>query len=289
MGRSKVPESANKLKPSEGSRPNRSDGQSSSNTYRAPALEKGLQILELLSSNRQPMTVAQIALSLSRSRNEIYRMIQVLEDRGYIARNGDADGYLITNRLFDLGMRNPPIRSIHDAALPIMHQLTESILQSCQLVVLSGDHIVVVARIESSAEIGFSVRLGYRRHVTQSTSGRILCAMQPRERRQHWLKMLETSAPDRSDYRRFRRALAEISRRGYEIQPSWFVDGITDISTPIFDGVHEGAVAALTVPFVRGRASTLSVEDALPMIIAAAERVSNELAPARERGELPKE
>ena len=66
--------------------------------YRAPALEKGLDVLELLSAHGQPLTPSQMSATLGRSVSELFRMIQVLEFRGYIEQS--SDGYRLTNRLF---------------------------------------------------------------------------------------------------------------------------------------------------------------------------------------------
>ena len=49
--------------------------------YRAPALEKGLDILELLSEAESPMGMPMIAAELNRSKGEIFRMAAVLEDK----------------------------------------------------------------------------------------------------------------------------------------------------------------------------------------------------------------
>ncbi len=70
--------------------------------YRAPALEKGLDVLELLWSHGEPMTPSQMSATLGRSISELFRMIQVLEFRGYIEQS--SGGYRLTNRLFTLGM-----------------------------------------------------------------------------------------------------------------------------------------------------------------------------------------
>ena len=52
--------------------------------YTAPALDKGLDILELLSENQEGLTQAQIADRLNKSVNEIYRMISTLRNREYV-------------------------------------------------------------------------------------------------------------------------------------------------------------------------------------------------------------
>ena len=52
--------------------------------YSAPALEKGLDIIELLSETSDGFSQAEIAKELNRSVNEIYRMLNILVSRNYI-------------------------------------------------------------------------------------------------------------------------------------------------------------------------------------------------------------
>ena len=70
--------------------------------YKAPALEKGLDILELLATTSTPMTLTQIVNQLDRSHGELFRMVQVLEFRGYIEQEGPSEGYVLTDKLFSL-------------------------------------------------------------------------------------------------------------------------------------------------------------------------------------------
>eukprot|EP01030_Chromulinospumella_sphaerica_P028382 gene28382-28715_t len=137
--------------------------------YRAPALEKGLDVLELLSQHGLPLTPSQMSTMLGRSVSELFRMIQVLEFRGYIEPS--PDGYRLTNRLFTLGVAQAPAKNLIDTALPLMRDLADSTGQSCHLVAPSGEQIVVVARIEAPGDMGYSVRIGYRRNIIEATSG----------------------------------------------------------------------------------------------------------------------
>ena len=52
--------------------------------YRAPALDKGLDILELLAATEESLSQAEIAKALDRSPNEIYRMLDRLVRRGFV-------------------------------------------------------------------------------------------------------------------------------------------------------------------------------------------------------------
>jgi DNA-binding IclR family transcriptional regulator len=147
--------------------------------YRAPALEKGLDVLELLAARGEPMGMVQIAAALNRSVSELFRMVQVLEHRGYVANTPTGDGLVLTNKLFSLGMTRAPAKSVLEAALPVMRRLSETIGQSCHLAVASAAEMVVVARIEAPGNQGFSVRVGYHRAIVEATSGLVLYAFQP--------------------------------------------------------------------------------------------------------------
>src|SRR5215470_18300924 len=84
--------------------------------YRAPALEKGLDVLELMAQRGAPMTLSQISVALDRSVSELFRMVQALEYKGYIEASANGDGYILTNKLFALGMAQAPTKTLVEAA-----------------------------------------------------------------------------------------------------------------------------------------------------------------------------
>jgi len=122
--------------------------------YRAPALEKGLEILELLAREAHSVPLSVIAQRLGRSTNEIFRMMQVLQYQGFIDQESGG-GYRLTDKLFSLAMEQPRTRTLLEVALPQMRQLAVAIGQSCHLAVHSKGQIVVIARVESDEQIGF--------------------------------------------------------------------------------------------------------------------------------------
>src|SRR5215469_9025953 len=64
--------------------------------YPTPALEKGLDILELFASTPEGMTVSEVARRLNRTMSEIFRMLLCLEHRGYLAQSATKDRYHLT-------------------------------------------------------------------------------------------------------------------------------------------------------------------------------------------------
>ena len=63
------------------------DNAEDSERYRAPALDKGLDILELLAEHPDGLTRAEIVKELGRGPSEIYRMLERLVARQYVMRS----------------------------------------------------------------------------------------------------------------------------------------------------------------------------------------------------------
>ncbi|ALO42862.1 IclR family transcriptional regulator [Pseudoalteromonas phenolica] len=219
--------------------------------YSAPALDKGLDILELLVEKKNPMTLAQISLELGRSKSELYRMAAVLEARGYLSRHGDSDSFVVSNKLFDLGMSVPPVGTLVEAAFPLMHELAQKISQSCHLTVMSGNHGVIIARVENPTQISFSVRVGYRMDLHTSCSGIILLSWMEEKKREEIYKQYASSNDFNKE--KLESLLSETRKNGYIKMSSVTTSGVLDLSSPIFiDDKHE-ATAALTVPYCKHR------------------------------------
>lgn len=252
------------------------DAMESGVNYQAPALDKGLEILEFLARQSEPHGLADLAKALGRSKNELYRMALVLERRGYLERTAD-DRFRLTNRLFQLGMQTPPIRNLHDAALRLMHELSQRLEQSCHLAVRSEDDIVIVARVESPGLLGFAVRVGYRRHVTDAASGSVLFGFSPEGAREAWAAELKRSAPRDVNFEGFLRNAEEACERGYAMVASSSVAAIVDIAAPIFDGVELAPVAVLTIPFLTRREEPAGAEAAAQAVVQAARLITETL------------
>ena len=242
--------------------------------YRAPALEKGLDILELLAREPAGLTLNAIVQRLGRSQGELFRMVHVLAFRRYIAQSPDGT-YQLTDRLFALGMEQPPNRSLVEIALPVMRRLARTLGQSCHLAFHSAGDIVVVARMESGEQIGFSVRIGYRRSIVDTASGVVLFAHQPDEVQRSWRALLQPK-PSAAAMRAFLDDCAVANAEGYVRLSSPFVESVVDLSAPVMRG--SVAAAALTIPFLIIRRSTVGIDEAIGQLVAAAAEISGQLA-----------
>jgi len=244
-------------------------------SYQAPALKKGLEVLEFLAGQAEPYAVSELARTLGKSRNEIYRMVIVLEQLGYLERT-EADRFELTRKLFDVAMQAPPRRNLLVHALPQMQHLAQATLQSCHLTVASGSDIVVVARVESPDTEVFSVRIGHRRPLNESASGPVLYTYQSAAQRATWQQLL-VSEKDRKLWAAIEHDMPSIRKKGFHLTPSKYVDAVTDIAAPITEGRGDVALAALVMPYIGGRSAKLSLAQAAAATRQAARRISHQL------------
>jgi DNA-binding IclR family transcriptional regulator len=229
----------------------------SADRYRAPALDKGLDILELLAGNEEGLSQISIAKALDRTPNEIYRMLDRLVRRGYVVRT-EADRYEITLKLFGLAHRHPPMRRLVSQSISRMRRFARDAQQSIHMVVYDRGSCLVIAQVDSPGYWGMSIRVGSHISLLNTGSGHILLAFANPTERQLMLEEREVMPheiwPDDLE-----RRLADVTARGYEMMPSQQTTGVTNISVPLI-GPAGIVLATLTCPHIE----RIDIDDALP-------------------------
>lgn len=251
------------------------------NRYSAPALEKGMDIIERLAAAETGLTVSEISQQLKRNISELFRIIIVMERRGWIQKDPESSRYSATYNLLRLAHRATPARSLSVAAAPVMEELAARINQSCHLVVRSGLQGLVILRQENPRRhANLTVRLGATVELAESCSGRVLLAHLEDEERKTLLGSLPR--PRGVSRNALDVALARIRKRGYELRRSPMTAGVTDISFPIrgFDGK---VIAALTIPYLHvfDESVPTTVEETRRLLDLATRRISQSLGHMR--------
>ena len=249
-------------------------GQPNGSKYSAPALEKGLDILELLSFHEGGLTQMQIAKQLGRSVSEIFRMLIVLAQRGYVVQDPKTDYYGLTTMLFEVAHRTPLVKRLTALTAPMMKELAHQINQSVHLAILSDDAILIIGQSDSTDANVMSVRLGTRIDLWKASSGRVILAYLPEEELSSYFARVPL--PLKLTEKKVRAELAHIRSVGYEIRDSFVVRGITNISAPVID--HHGyAIAAVTIPFLERYQDIATFDECRKALFAVARELSRNL------------
>ena len=251
--------------------------------YRAPALDKGLDILELLAQQPQGLTRSEIVKEMARSASEIYRMLERLVARQYVTRSVAGDRYALSLKLFALANMHPPLNRLINQALPVMDAFALQAEQSCHLGVYDRGNVLITSQINSPRGWSFSLHRGARVGLMDTASGHVLLAFSDaanasRMRAEHTVVDGEVPITEA----KLQATLASVRQLGYLERDSQQSFGVVDISFPILEPDNT-ALAALTCPYIRriDRHKGPDLQQARELLSQAARTLSLTQGPAR--------
>ena len=228
--------------------------------YSAPALEKGLDIIELLSKSPLGFSQAEIAKELNRSVNEIYRMLNILVARNYIELDSDTESYNLTYKLLQISSQHQPIKNLMQKSLPIMREVAQLSNHSVHLSIYYAGKLLVIGQVDSPSSFNYSVTAGSSFDLLETSSGRVILTFQTEEERKRRLnrRKLFMNLENKKNHsslnileKKFSsKIIHEITKNKCEVVKSLQVAGVTNISAPIFDHTNQ-AIAAVTIPFLQ--------------------------------------
>jgi len=230
-------------------------------SYRAPALDKGLDIIELLALSSVGLTQAKIANYLNKSVNEIYRMLNTLRERNYLEFDTSTDQYKLSYKLLNLATSFNPTKTLLEKANPIMKEIVAKTSQSIHLSIYTAGKLLVIDQCDSGSSYNYHVAIGSSFDLLETSSGRVLLTFQSDEernrrldRRKVFLGIVKSPSIPKLKLKELERKYTKqtihmIKKNGCEIVKSLQIVGITNISYPIFDNSGY-AIASLTTPFL---------------------------------------
>ncbi|MFY0597878.1 MAG: IclR family transcriptional regulator [Cognatishimia sp.] len=235
-----------------------------------PAVEKALDVLELLAETPDGLTMNEIVDSLGRTMGEIYRVVVYLNERDYLHQDSGTGRYALTLRMFELSHRHDPTERLIQASLPILERIAARTNQSCHLGVLNRKNVLVISSVHSPLPAGYAVRTGALFPVDQTSSGHVILAFSSNEVQKRYLSRLP-SAEKKDVQERFER----IKLTGFEDTPSKMIQGVRNLCVPVFDA--RGVVGAITSGFIGQIGDSSSAEETLQTLRVSAVELSQSL------------
>lgn len=202
-------------------------------SYPVPALDRGLDVLEILAAARRPLLLSEVAAEMGLASGVMFRLLTRLESRQYLARDPATGRFSLSLRLYALALAQNPLDHLLRAARLPMEELAVAAGESCHLSILLGQDILVVASTATPAPIHLTVEVGSRHQAAQTTSGRLLAALRPRE---EWAKLVPGTPAA---------ALETLLKNGHASASNERLIGVHDLAVPV--RLADGH-AALAVP-----------------------------------------
>lgn len=225
-----------------------SDRQTKLQKYSAPALEKGLDILEYLSLTNSRPTLSQLAAGIDRSKSEIFRMMIVLEERGYIHRH-EGDVFTLTDRLSLLGGERSDNSKLAELATPYLERLADQTELSNHLSVPQAGEFLVISSTSVSQSYGLTVQIGYKAKLFGTAAGACFLAdiADKQDRREAISK--HSTATDMRDFEDYDVEILRCRENGFIGLRSPETQSVFELSAPVRHLQSKQAIASVTIPY----------------------------------------
>ncbi|RFC42698.1 MAG: IclR family [Verrucomicrobia bacterium] len=204
----------------------------------APALDRGLAILEALDSRPEGMNLSEISRLIGSPKNSTSRLVQTLLARGYVDRDSTTMLIRLTGKLLRLGHPRVARKSLVESALQPMRGLRDRVGETVQLGVSIGDEGVIIEQVESRAAARICVEIGLRFGLYNNAPGKILLAFQAeteRERTIAGLNLVRFTERTITTTEALRRECECVVESGYSTDWGEADDGIHCVAAPVFD------------------------------------------------------
>jgi len=217
----------------------------SKNKTSAPALERGIDIVELLASSEGPLSFSEILSALGIPRASLVRILDTLRERGIIYKMEDNGHYRLGMKLLYLGYRLKDKINLRSVAWPLMQRLADQIRETVELSVLDRDQLVLIEQIEGAGEVRIYSRIGGAYPYFHAVSvGKLYLAHMDSAKRKRVLDQVGLPAVTPwtiTDREILERELVAVLRDGYATENQELRKGVRRVAAPVYD--HAGRVA----------------------------------------------
>jgi IclR family pca regulon transcriptional regulator len=248
--------------------------------YYVSALARGMQILEVFSSESPHLSLTEIALLAGMDKSTAFRLVYTLQHLHYLERDPDTRQYRPGLKLLQLGFAALNSLGIVDIAQPYLKALSIQCGETTNMSVRDGREIVYVARNKTQQILNVNLHIGSRLPVWCTSMGKAqLIDLSPDDLRD-LLGEGPYPAPGSRAAVCLDVLLAELDavrRRGYAINDEELTAGLRSVAVPIRNGSGR-IVAAINISVPSARVSRPELDTHLaPMVQATADRISRAL------------
>jgi IclR family mhp operon transcriptional activator len=232
------------------------------------SFKRGLDVLREVNRSGG-IRAGDIARQLDLPRPTVYRLLETLEELGYVARSASDDRFRVTRRALSLGDGYDPGVVICQAAAPYLADLSKNLVWPVDLSIYENAAMVIQETTHSRSPLSIDRgMIGKRLPMLHTSAGRAYlaaCGQRERELIVSHLRRID-EADDRPflDEAHLAHMIAETAQRGYAIRSEGeFNPKTASIAVPI---VREDVVfGCISIIWIR---SALSLDEAVAQFVS---------------------
>ncbi len=238
------------------------------------ATGKAFSVLEAVSANAEPATMAEIIRLTGMTKPTAHRIVNLLTGIGFLQRDGSGAGFIEGASLVDLAYRTLSAAAPRALRHSILQGISEETGETCNYGMLSGGEVIYLDRVEAKWPLGLRFDAGSRVPAHCTAIGKLLLSRLPEERASLLLQAMPRphyTANTLTGLDALKAALMKTRKDQIGTNNQEFMHGVVCVAVPVIkdDGSCVGGIA-LSAPEAR-----MTLKEALafvPIMNQAAKR-----------------
>ena len=215
----------------------------------APALSRGLSILELLAESRRGLTLSEISRRLALPKSSTCLLLKNLESRGYIRGSKRTGRYLFGLKLLRLSHMALHVMKLHEGITSLLSSLVEDTQLTVHLGILEDNEAILIEKLQPRGVSRVATWLGRRMELHCTGIGKALIAYLADGDLDRII--LKNGLPRHNEntiasVRKLKEHLKRVRESGFAVDDEEDEVGFRCVAAPIFDD-KGGVVAAVSV------------------------------------------
>jgi len=217
------------------------------------SLDRGLDILEYVAGCSEPPSFSQLLGNLSIPRSSLFHLLTNLLSRKFLERDPRTERYRLGAEVIEIA-RKVQRPSLRDRVMPVLHQLSLEVSETCGFYVQVGDSVEVLASAISTQALSYTMKVGMNAPLYAVSAGKIVLADLRSEELGQYLTRVTFAPVTPHTVRsksRLEKEVQKVKATGFAYSREEFTLGITAIATAVrSESKFHGAVN-LAVPTAR--------------------------------------
>lgn len=252
----------------------------SDDRYTVPALARGLQLLMQFNRHERTLSGAELSRRLDLPRASVFRMLQTLEQGGFVERADDGASFKLGLSVLRLGFELLASMELTEYGRPVVEELRDRSGYSAHVVVRDAREVVFVAKAPGRNAMFHSIQVGARLPAHATVLGRLLLSdldiaalseLYPEVPLPAYTPKTPTTIIDL-------KALIDQDRdRGYGVSMGGYETGISTIAAPVRNDRGQ-VVAAISISVPASRIDDAVLPELIQTVRDAADQLTSRIS-----------
>jgi DNA-binding IclR family transcriptional regulator len=249
---------------------------------------RALRLIDALGESRGEVGIADLSKRVGLHVSTAHRLLATLIQQGYCRQNPETGRYALGAKLFHLGEVCLGQLDLRGLARPFLERLSRETGETANLVVLDGQEVLYLDKVESPQNLRIFSRIGHRAPLYCTAVGKVLLAYRAAAESEALMGKEPLKPLTRhtvTSLTRLRRELAKVREQGFALDKEECEEGAYCLAVPVRNA--QGRIeAALSVSGPTVRLGDHRIPDLVPLMRRASEQLSAQLGFGG-RGEPP--